>query len=88
MSGLNSRHSYQATFNEGALMNGGVACPNCGGSALHPTGHAMTVYQRKEYAPDVSVVAWCECGQAVAIELGNFKGHLGIDVVAITPTSS
>lgn len=85
VSGLNTKHTYQALFSDGTLMDGKVACPACGGSTLHPTGHAMAVDQEREYSPQVSVMAWCECGQAVAIELGNYKGHLGIDVVPFTP---
>jgi hypothetical protein len=82
-----SKHSYQAIFNDGAMMDGKVACPNCGGSALHPTGHSMALNRGQEYAPEVSVIAWCECGQAVAIELGNYKGHLALDVVPLVTLS-
>lgn len=85
MSGLNSKHSYQATFNNGALQDGKVACPACGASNLHPTGHVMPLDSAQEYAPVVSLVAWCECGAGVAIELGNYKGDLGIDVKPFTP---
>jgi len=80
-----SKHSYHATFDEGRLSGGKVACPSCGGSALHPTGHATPIYRDMEYSPEVSVTAWCECGQTVAIELGNYKGQLGIDVVPLGP---
>lgn len=84
MSGFNGKHSYGATFNSGVDMGGKLACPKCGESTLHPTGHAMPLDPVKEYGPTVSVMAWCECGQAVAIELGNYKGDLGIDVVPFT----
>lgn len=84
MSGLNTKHSYDATFNGGAVMDGKVACPKCGQSTLHPTGHSMALDPVREYSPTVSVMAWCECGQAVVIEFGNYKGDFGIDVVAFT----
>lgn len=87
MSGMNSKHSYQATFDNGALTDGKVACPKCGASTLHPTGHAMPLDSQQEYAPVVSLVAWCECGQGLAIELGNYKGAFGIDVKPLTPMS-
>ena len=64
-------------------MDGKLACPKCGESTLHPTGHAMPRDSVEEYGPTVSVIASCECGQAVAIELGNYKGDFGIDVVPV-----
>ena len=85
MSGMNSKHVYQATFMNGALTHGEVACPACGASTLHPTGHTMPLESQQEYAPVVSLVAWCECGQGVALELGNYKGDFGIDVIPYTP---
>lgn len=81
---MNSKHAYQATFTAG-LADGKVACPKCGGSHLHPTGHVMPLEPEREYGPVVSLAAWCECGQTVAIELGNYKGDLGIDVVPFSP---
>jgi hypothetical protein len=83
MSGAFERHSYQATFNTGQIMDGRVACPSCGESTIHPTGHAMHVDSSAEYGPTVGVVGACECGQAVEIRLGNYKGHLGIDVAKL-----
>lgn len=77
------RHTYQAIFNDGKIMDGAVACPTCRSSALHPTGHSAPIDLGVEYGPDLSLTAWCECGQTVEIRLGNYKGHLGIDVVAI-----
>jgi hypothetical protein len=57
--------------------------PQLQGNNTHPTGHTIALPEGVEYAPVVGVVAWCECGQAVDIRLGNYKGHLGIDVVPI-----
>ncbi|MGN6221874.1 MAG: hypothetical protein ACTHNQ_20435 [Microbacterium sp.] len=85
MGGFSGKHTYGAFFNAGKIMEGKVACPTCGESTLHPTGHVMSLEPTKEYSPTASLTAWCECGQAVVIEFGNYKGHFAIDVLAMTP---
>lgn len=74
------RHTYDAIFDNGELMEGRVACPECSGSMIHPTGHSRPINSDEEYGPRVGVIGSCECGQVVEIRLGNYKGHLGIDV--------
>lgn len=74
----------RAFFNTGVLMDGKVACPACHESTLHPAGHAMPLDSQR-VRPRHQLTAWCECGVGVAIQLGNYKGHFGIDVVAFTP---
>lgn len=86
MPGYSSKHTYAAFFNAGELMDGKVACPTCGESTLHPTGHVASLEPTKEYSPNVSLTAWCECGQAVVMEFGNYKGHFAIDIRALVRT--
>ena len=74
------RHRYQATFVGDGETEGKVACPACGSTLLHPTGHSRTLPIEEEYGPVIGVVARCECGESVEIALGNYKGDLGIDV--------
>ena len=77
------RHTYNATFNDGQIMDGQVRCPACEGSMIHPTGHTWPMDPNDEYGPRIGLVGQCECGVAVEIRLGNYKGHLGIDVVRL-----
>lgn len=72
------RHAYQATFHSTAI-DGGLICPSCKDTLLHPTGHTRQLEQHAEYGPTVGVVAACECGAVVEIRIGNYKGNLGMD---------
>lgn len=75
-----TRHMYDASFIDG-LMDGRVACPVCNDSYIHPTGRSRSIFSGLEYGPVVSVGADCECGAALEIRMGNYKGSFGIDVV-------
>lgn len=80
-----TRHSYQAVFHS-STMDGHLVCPVCNDTYLHPTGHTRQVETGEEYGPVVGIVARCECGAAVEILIGNYKGQLGMDAIAMSKT--
>jgi hypothetical protein len=74
------RYSYDATVHHGGIVDGALACPECGGVNLPPTRESTRVDLGLEYGPTVAVVADCEGGHTVEILRGNDKGDLGMSV--------
>lgn len=78
------RHTYQVVFHSDGQVDGALVCPRCKDTQIHPSGHTRQVATGEEYGPDVGIVGRCECGAAVEIMVGNYKGHLGMDVVLLS----
>lgn len=73
---MTDQPAFQAFFHSEGRMDGGLACPGCKDTQLHPTGHSRSIDNFEDGRVAVSIVAWCECGEVVEILIGNHEGTL------------